>query len=199
MVPPTGSQSAQGYDLQTAVNVYAPFLLSVLLAPIMRVTATATAKQAETAASVRIVWVASHAADLFGIDEGVALVKNTVRKSETHAYADEEQEQEQNLMMIKQNFKDAVVYAQSKAACIVLATECAKRCTDITSTSLNPGNLSTELVRDRSWFEKLITRCFFYEARMGSWTELYAGWSPDITPQMSGAYVIPWGRIVGGL
>jgi retinol dehydrogenase-12 len=30
---------------------------------------------------------------------------------------------------------------------------------------------------------------------MGAWTELYAGWSPEITPQMSGCYVIPWGRV----
>lgn len=61
MVPPQGSKSVQGYDLQTATNVYGPFLLSVLLAPLL----ADTAKTAETG-SVRIVWAASHAADLFG-------------------------------------------------------------------------------------------------------------------------------------
>jgi retinol dehydrogenase-12 len=65
----------------------------------------------------------------------------------------------------------------------------------IMSTSLNPGNLRTELVRDRSWFEKWIAGWLNHPAEMGAWTELYAGWSSDITPQMSGCYVIPWGRV----
>lgn len=29
----------------------------------------------------------------------------------------------------------------------------------------------------------------------GAYTELYAGWSSDITLENSGAYLIPWGRI----
>jgi retinol dehydrogenase 12 len=29
----------------------------------------------------------------------------------------------------------------------------------------------------------------------GGWTELYAGWSPDITPALNGCFVVPWGRI----
>lgn len=69
------------------------------------------------------------------------------------------------------------------------------KCPGIVSTSLNPGNLRTELIRDRSWFEKWVAGWLNHPAEMGAWTELYAGWSPAITPQMSGCYVIPWGRV----
>lgn len=31
--------------------------------------------------------------------------------------------------------------------------------------------------------------------KLGGYTELYAGWSPDITLDNNGAYIIPWGRI----
>jgi retinol dehydrogenase-12 len=51
----------------------------------------------------------------------------------------------------------------------------------IISTSLNPGNLKTELVRDRSWFEKWVAGWLNHPAEMGAWTEFFAGIvSPDI-------------------
>jgi retinol dehydrogenase-12 len=111
MVPPPGSKSVQGYDLQTATNAYGPFLLSVLLYPVL----AATAKTAETG-TVRIVWAASHAPDLFGPVGGVYFVKDTVVKG-----------QEGGRMMIKEDFRGGPSYAQSKAADIMLAVECARR------------------------------------------------------------------------
>ena len=30
---------------------------------------------------------------------------------------------------------------------------------------------------------------------MGAYTELYTGFSDDITPKHNGAYIIPWGRL----
>jgi retinol dehydrogenase-12 len=111
MVPPTGSKSVQGYDLQTATNVYGPFLLSILLHPIL----AATAKTAETG-TVRIVWAASHAPDLFGPVGGVHFVPDTVAQGRSGRG-----------MMIKEDFKGGPSYAQSKGADIMLAVECAKR------------------------------------------------------------------------
>jgi retinol dehydrogenase-12 len=110
MVPPAESKSAQGYDLQTATNVYGPFLLSILLHPIL----AATAEAAETG-TVRIVWAASHAADLFGPIGGVHFVPDTVAGHEAGG------------MMIKEDFRGGPSYAQSKAADIMLGVECAKR------------------------------------------------------------------------
>lgn len=34
-----------------------------------------------------------------------------------------------------------------------------------------------------------------HPATYGAYTELYAGWSKDITLEKTGAWVIPWGRI----
>jgi retinol dehydrogenase-12 len=107
MVPPANSKSAQGYDLQTATNVYGPFLLSILLHTLL----AATARSAKTG-TVRIVWAASHAADLFGPPGGVHFVSDTVRGEG---------------MMIKEDFRGGPSYAQSKAADIMFGVECAKR------------------------------------------------------------------------
>ncbi|GME64708.1 Short-chain dehydrogenase/reductase SDR [Neofusicoccum parvum] len=38
-------------------------------------------------------------------------------------------------------------------------------------------------------------RTMLYPAIKGAYTELYAGWSPDISLENSGCYVVPWGRI----
>jgi len=186
MYPPDGSKSAQGYDLQTATNVYAPFLLSILLHPLL----VETAKTAETG-TVRIVWCASHAPDLFGPRGQIAFVPNTILGAGTKDGKGRE------VMMLREGFGGAPVYAQSKAANIMFGVECAKRwgADGIISTSLHPGNLRTELVRDRTGFEKWVAGWMNHPAEMGAWTELYAGWSPDVTPQMNGRYFIPWGRV----
>jgi hypothetical protein len=34
-----------------------------------------------------------------------------------------------------------------------------------------------------------------YQAKFGAYTELWAGLSPDLHPESSGSYVIPWGRL----
>jgi retinol dehydrogenase-12 len=112
MVPPTGSKTSQGYDLQTGTNVYGPYLLSILLQPILAKTAT----MAETG-SVRIVWCASHAPDLFGPRGGVNFVENSV-------------DREGGGLMIKEDFGGGPSYAQSKAADIMLGVECARRWRD---------------------------------------------------------------------
>jgi NAD(P)-dependent dehydrogenase (short-subunit alcohol dehydrogenase family) len=117
--------SAQGYDLQTATNIYGPLLLSVLLHDVL---ARTTAK-AETA-SVRVMWTASHAADLFGPPGGVHFIPDPLQPSDEEKFK------------IKEDFAGGPSYAQSKACDIILGVECAKRCgaDGIISTSLNPGN-----------------------------------------------------------
>lgn len=61
MVPPQGSTTAQGYELQLGVNNLGHFLLTSLLRPVLE----RTAKEATATApgSVRVVWVSSSAAD----------------------------------------------------------------------------------------------------------------------------------------
>ena len=70
LLPPAGSKTKQGWDLQLGVNCLAPFLLTKLLTP----TLVATAKRAPPG-SVRVIFVASSATYLFAPTGGVELAK----------------------------------------------------------------------------------------------------------------------------
>jgi NAD(P)-dependent dehydrogenase (short-subunit alcohol dehydrogenase family) len=58
MIPPQGSKTKQGYELQYGVNNIAHFLLTHFLRPALEAAARTAPK-----ASVRVIWVASSAAD----------------------------------------------------------------------------------------------------------------------------------------
>ncbi|KAK7726028.1 short-chain alcohol dehydrogenase [Botryosphaeria dothidea] len=62
-------------------------------------------------------------------------------------------------------------YGQSKSGNVLLGTEFARR------------------YRDDG------IRSMLYPSIKGAYTELYAGWSPDINMENSGCLVVPWGRI----
>lgn len=68
MLPPKGSKTAQGYELQLGTNCLGPFLFTQLLTP----TLVATAKTAPKG-SVRVVWVSSSAADHLNPKGGIDL------------------------------------------------------------------------------------------------------------------------------
>ena len=68
MVPPQGSKTKQGYELQLGTNNVAPFLFTKLLTP----TLVKTAKSSPPG-SVRVVWVSSSAAEMFSPPGGVDL------------------------------------------------------------------------------------------------------------------------------
>lgn len=67
MVPPKGSAGVQGHDLQLVTNVYAPFLLTKLLLPVLRETAAAEGRDA-----VRVSWAGSAASFLSAPWGGIA-------------------------------------------------------------------------------------------------------------------------------
>ncbi|KAJ4182293.1 short-chain alcohol dehydrogenase [Fusarium falciforme] len=60
---------------------------------------------------------------------------------------------------------------------------------------MNPGNLKTELRRHLHWIVATFFGWMSWDPVYGAYTELFAGFSPDITPENSGCWVIPWGRI----
>ena len=66
MVPPQGSKTKQGYELQLGTNNLAPFLFTKLLTPIL----ASTAKMSPPG-TVRVVWVSSSAAEVFSPPNGV--------------------------------------------------------------------------------------------------------------------------------
>jgi NAD(P)-dependent dehydrogenase (short-subunit alcohol dehydrogenase family) len=66
MIPPQGSKTKQGYELQLGTNNLAPFLFTKLLTPIL----ASTAKTSPPGA-VRVVWVSSSAAEGISPANGV--------------------------------------------------------------------------------------------------------------------------------
>jgi retinol dehydrogenase 12 len=66
MFPSADKKTAQGYDLELGTNCLGHFLLAHLLTPMLAATA-----KAEPAGSVRVVWVASMAAELYSVRHGI--------------------------------------------------------------------------------------------------------------------------------
>lgn len=59
MVPPAGSKTAQGYELQLGTNNIGHFLFTHFLRPVLKQTAQSSPK-----GSVRVVWVSSSMAEM---------------------------------------------------------------------------------------------------------------------------------------
>jgi retinol dehydrogenase 12 len=96
MTPPSGTKTAQGYELQLGTNCVGPFLFTKLLTPILASTATHAPP-----GSVRVLWVSSSAADtispIHGVDLGnldykqdkLAFTKYAVSKAGNYYHATE--------------------------------------------------------------------------------------------------------------
>ncbi|KAK8008415.1 oxidoreductase [Apiospora marii] len=60
---------------------------------------------------------------------------------------------------------------------------------------VNPGNLRTELFARQSFLLRLQVALMHYPAVKGAYTELFAGFSPEVTPETASGYVFPFGRL----
>jgi len=180
MMPPFGSKTKQGYEIQLGTNILAPWLLQHFLTPLQARTA---ALSDTPKASVRSVWTGSFGIHLSPPNGGIK-------------WDDMNFQNCPNTSMGKMNAV-ADAYAQSKAANLYLSKEAAKRWGDkgIISLCLNPGNLKTDLQRHAPGLLNIFLEWFMlYPAYYGGLTELFAGLSPKIDEGKNGAYVIPWGR-----
>ena len=167
MIPPTGSKTAQGYDLQWGTNVVGHYVFSKLLIPLLKASAKTGPEN-----GTRVVWTASNGhnfAPSGHIDFNDPNLPNAINWTK---------------------------YGQSKAGNIVLATWMAHHLADdgILAFSLNPGGIRTNLQRHSGWFFNLIIGWTLHPARLGAITQLYAGTSPNLTKRDSGKYFIPWAR-----
>ncbi|KIP02442.1 hypothetical protein PHLGIDRAFT_26578 [Phlebiopsis gigantea 11061_1 CR5-6] len=88
------------------------------------------------------------------------------------------------------------LYNQSKHGNVVVAREMARRYghRGIVSTSVNPGNLSTELQRYLTGMKKWAVSQILYPASFGALTQLYAATAPEAA-DMNGQFLIPWARV----
>ncbi|KAI1376884.1 short-chain dehydrogenase [Hypoxylon crocopeplum] len=170
MIPPKGSKTPQGYELQLGTNNLGHFLFTKLLTPTLIETVKISPE-----GSVRVIWVSSSAAEhLIPVKGGIDMDNLDYKKDIFYAYK----------------------YGVSKAGNYYQATEYARRHRKdgIVSLSLNPGNLKTDLDRHCNTFEMLYRKATVYPPVNGAYTELFAGLSDEVTLERSGDWIVPWGR-----
>ena len=168
-LPPLGSVSAQGHELQMATNCLGHYLLTQLLLP----TLLRTAKTAPPAA-VRVIWTSSIVVDLSAPKCGIDIADLTTPPPD----------RQKN-------------YLTSKTGNWFLADALAAQVGSqgILSLTQNPGNLKTPLLRHAPWILGFVSAPLLYGAKMGAYTELWSGLSGELGIGDGGKYVLPWGRV----
>ena len=166
---PVGSVSEQGHELMAATNSLGPYLFTKLLLPSIKV----AARVAE-AGDTRIVWTSSVVVDL-SAPKGGLKIKNLVNAPNA----------------------PQTNYPNSRTGNWFLASEMVRELAPygILSVTQNPGNLKTNLLRPAPTLLVISSYPLLYKAKMGAYTELWAGLSPELKMEHAGQYVIPWGRI----
>lgn len=167
MFPPAGSKGKQGHDLQFATNCLGPQLFTKFLMPILRETSASA-----PANSVRVLWAASLGITVLSPQGGVQFDAAGKLKS----------------------FSQNSNYGQTKVGNVLLAIKFQELLKDagVVSISFNPGNLNSDLQRHSAG--AFLARWLLYHARFGAYTELWSGWSEDVTIDKKMTYIMPWGR-----
>lgn len=174
MLAPEGSVSKQGHELTFATNVFGPFLLQHFLTPIMLQTSR---NPTTVKGSVRVCWAGSGDAVVPPGEDGILWDDWKLSSPEFGG------------------FKGRTArYMQSKAGNAILAAEMAKHHPDITSCAFNPGAIRTDIARHAPWFLQAFHNLMAHPVRFGALTELYAGFSDEVT-RKNGCFVVPFGQI----
>ncbi|KAI1776722.1 NAD(P)-binding protein [Hypoxylon cercidicola] len=168
-LPPPGSVSAQGFELQLATNCLGPYLFAHMVALLLL-----EARLCSAPAAARIVWSSS---------------EDAVRWSPPHGIVMDE---------IRHPPEDPVrSYVNSKTGNLFLACVFARwlgRTHGIASVSADPGAASTSLFRHTRFF-KYLAWALLPGPELAANTLLYAGLSEDITIANSGCLVVPGPKI----
>lgn len=171
-LPPVGSLSVQGNELQLATNCLGPFLFTHLLLPALE-NAASTAPPG----SVRVVWTSSQYVELSAPSNGIIEMDGAVP-------------------VVSNN--QATNYVYSKLGNWYLASEFGRRYghRGLLSITHNPGNLRTNLLRHSSRLMQIAASPLLHNAKKGAYTELWAGTASELSIERhQGAYIIPWGRL----
>jgi len=169
MIPPVEEITVQNYDTQFGTNVMGHWLFTELLLPAL----LAATDASPTHEKARVVTVSSSANYLTkGIDFEAIADGPKRRKLDTWG-----------------------LYYNSKLGNVLVARELARRHGDkIVSTSVNPGNLNTDLQRHMPRWQFAILRHILYPASHGALTQLYCATSPA-AEDANGKFFIPWARL----
>ncbi|KZW01101.1 NAD(P)-binding protein [Exidia glandulosa HHB12029] len=162
---PLDQLSKQNYDLQLGTNVLGHYYFTKLLLPLL-----------QNGVSIdnfsRVVTVSSPAADLSG---------PIVWESFTDSPA-------------RRKMSPMDLYGQSKLLNVIVSREFAQRYADtgILFSSVNPGNISSDLYRDLKGVQRVVLGFMLYDLEHGALTQLYAATAP--TANLNGGHYIPWAR-----
>ena len=192
MAPPKGTKTKQGYELQLGTNNVGHYLFTKLLTPILHETA-----KTATPGSVRVVWVASSAAEKFSPKGGVDMnnLDYKTDKSSWHKYGVSKagnilQGKEFATRFGKDGIVSVVRLEQVEILLHILDPEPQSLIMAIMVVqSCDPGNLSTGLYQHiPSWQRAILVRFFLKPAIYGAYTELFCGFSPNISLENNGAF-----------
>ncbi|ESK95441.1 hypothetical protein Moror_995 [Moniliophthora roreri MCA 2997] len=167
MVPEISQLTAEGYDLTIGTNVLGHYYFTQLLLPALLAVSLNGPKKS------RVVTTAS-------------LTSELVSSVHYECFRDGP---------LRRKLGVQRLYAESKFLNVVFATELARRygAKGIVSTSLNPGNIETDLLRTLTGVKKWLISKMLYPMPMGALTGLYAGTSED-ADDFNGLYFGPWAR-----
>jgi len=168
MVPPVEETTVQKYDLQFGTNVIGHWVFTLQLLPAL----FAATDASRTYEKARVVTVSSSANYL-------------TNELDFEAFADGPGRKKHNTWEL---------YYKSKFGNVVVARELARRHGDkIVSTSLNPGNIDSDLQRHLPQWQSSILRWMLYSVSYGALTQLYCATSPAAA-DANGKFFIPWAR-----
>lgn len=167
---PPGSVTAQGHEIHMGTNCLGPYLLTKLLRPILAETAKSAPKD-----SVRVVFTSSGIIDMAGPPGGVSLAELEPGKRSDD---------------MNRN------YSSSKAGNWFLASEFDRKFAKdgIVAVAQSPGTLRTPAWDGTPLLARAMMAPFFHPPKMGAYTELWAGISPDVKSGDGNKFIIPWGR-----
>jgi len=185
MVPPDGSKTKHGFDLQFGTNALGPFLFQYFLTPLCLKTASLPDVKPF---ATRVIFVSSSG-------HRVAPKPDGVNWDDIN-------------MESKTGFKArGLKYGQSKAMNVMHARDFARRygSQGLIALSLHPGALKTNLQRTAPGLYNAIFGWMRYHQHYGGLTELFAGLNQEIDSTKmledggkNGSYILPFGRFGDG-
>ncbi|KAI0964832.1 NAD(P)-binding protein [Xylaria arbuscula] len=166
MGTPQEKLSRDGYEFQSAVNVFGTFVFTYHLIPILLFTA-----EMSPPGSVRIVNTSSDGAKQ-APKSGIPLDDKTLGSPASRFQS----------------------YGQSKIGVILLTRQLAKRYPTIMSLAPHPGPVQSNLTRELGiprpviW---ILNRVVYKPVRYGTLTQLFAGTTPALGEEFNGSYLVP--------
>ncbi|RGP80007.1 hypothetical protein FLONG3_1778 [Fusarium longipes] len=167
---PHDELTVQGYEPHIGINCLAPFLLTKLLLPVLKQTASIS-----PGPSTRVIFVASGMVDAAAPAGGIPL---------------------DELVHGNQSKDPSRNYTISKTGNWFLASEFDRRMREdrVLFIAQNPGNLMTNIWDRVPWLIKVPIRVLLHPAKYGAYSELWAGISTEIKLDDGGRYGVPWGK-----